>query len=162
MSRTIQLSQSKQAIVDDDDYALVAAYKWHAVKNGQNWYAHTKVPHPQQGGRVSFSMHRLILGLDFGDRREGDHVNGNGLDNRRANLRISTHSQNSKNRKNHKPGSSRFKGVSWHVHSRKWHAQIQCDGVKHTLGYFQDETDAAKAYDVAAKELHGAHARTNE
>lgn len=154
----VDLTQGLVAIVDDDDQELVSGRTWCANKAGKTFYAYTYVRHPTRGGTLLLAMHRLILGLEYGDRKEGDHINGDGLDNRRANLRIVTHAQN---RKNTRPitGQSRHKGVTFH--KGKWQAQIVSDDKYHYLGRFDDETEAAKAHDAAAIRLHGEFARLN-
>lgn len=95
-------------------------------------------------------MHRLILGASKG--QQGDHQNGNGLDNRRINLRLCTNSQNQMNRKKSSRYSSKYKGVTWNSHARKWQAQIKRQGVMHYLGLFVDELEAARAYNKDAQE----------
>ena len=91
-----------------------------------------------------------------------DHENGNGLDNRRTNLRIATTSQNNRNTALRSTNSSGYKGVSWNNENQRWKAQIQTDGTKTFLGYFDDLLDAAQAYNDAALEQHGEFARLNE
>jgi hypothetical protein len=105
-------------------------------------------------------LHRLLTGCAEG--MLVDHINGNGLDNRRANLRICTTAQNTANsRKTARVTSSRFKGVTWHKARRKWSAQIMVDGKHFGLGNFTDEVEAAKAYDAKARATWGEFARTN-
>lgn len=106
-------------------------------------------------------MHRLILGLDSRDTRLCDHKNGNGLDNRRANLRIATTSQNLANRGKTRRNTSGYKGVMWFKRKRKWYARIRVSGKSVHLGYFDDPIDAAKAYDDAALKHFGEFAKTN-
>lgn len=111
-------------------------------------------------------MHRLILGLAPG--QVGDHRNGNGLDNRRENLRMATYSQNNQNARPSSKKASPFKGVSIRCNrfggrykARPWAAEIHVDGRKIGLGSFPDEVSAAKAYDVAAREHFGEFAKLN-
>lgn len=155
----VPLTRGLVAIVDDDDGELVAAYTWCAATGRTTSYAETKVSHPW-GGKTTLRMHRLILGLEFGDRRHGDHINGNGLDNRRSNLRISTPHQNSVNRRGWSGTSSRYKGVSL-LPSGKWRAYISAGGKQLFLGNYATELEAAAAYDEAALDIHGNFARLN-
>ncbi len=107
-------------------------------------------------------MHRFILGLCDGQRC--DHKDNNGLNNQRSNLRIATAGQNQHNsgcRKYKGMRSSRFKGVHWAKNARKWLAQITANRKHYHLGLFENEEDAARAYDRKALELHGDFAKTN-
>lgn len=105
-------------------------------------------------------MHRLILGLPFGDRRHGDHIDGNGLNNRRSNLRIVTRRQNAMNRRGDDGSSSQYKGVYLYKNG-SWQSYIYAKGKRHHLGYFAEEVDAALAHDEAALQLHGPYAKFN-
>lgn len=117
------------------------------------------------GGRKNrkmFTLHRLILGLTD-PKIQGDHRDGNGLNNTRQNLRAATHSQNSWNSKRRSGGTSQYRGVSWDAERAKWIASISREdgkGRKH-LGRFDNETDAAHAYDTAASSRYGEFARAN-
>jgi hypothetical protein len=91
-----------------------------------------------------------------------DHENQDGLDNRRANLRIATRSQNNANQRRRKDNTSGYKGVVWHKRERRWQAQIQVEGKCLYLGGFDDPKDAAQAYNVAAFTHFGEFARLNE
>lgn len=155
--KTIPLTQGKVALVDDADYADLARYKWYATKKGGPWYA--KRNSPRTGGRHhAILLHRVLLDAPPG--LEVDHINGNGLDNRRANLRLATHAENQYNRR---PlgGTSRFKGVCWNREHGKWRAAIRTGGKDLYLGYYATEEDAARAYDAAALQYFGVFARLN-
>lgn len=151
----IPLTQGKVAIVDDADLPLVTQYKWHC-KHG---YAARST---YGNGRSTILMHRAILNAP--DGTEIDHIDGNKLNNRRANLRLCSHADNMKNKVSYKKRAenhSCFKGVHWKKATRKWMACIQLDGKRRHLGHFTDETEAALAYDTAARELFGEFARPN-
>lgn len=90
-----------------------------------------------------------------------DHINHNGLDNRKANLRIATFSENRRNSRKAKDTSSKYKGVSWHKNNKKWHAGININGRRKHLGSFDDEIQAAKAYDEVARKYHGEFSSLN-
>ena len=157
--KIISLSQGKVAKVDDGDFDWLNQWKWSAHKNRNTFYAVRAV---RVGLKQKFLfMHRLILGLDFGDKRQADHINMDGLDNRRENLRIVTASENRCNRGKTKANTSGYKGVSWHKQLKKWRADIQVNGKFKHLGLFYDPVEAARAYDLAAKRLHGDFATTN-
>lgn len=136
------------ALVDPDDRALVARYRWYELRRGHTTYA-------MANGRRWLSMHRLIIRAPKGI--EVDHVDGDGLNNRRYNLRLATRSQQLMNRRGW--GKSRFKGVC--PSGRKWQAYITKDHVDYRLGSFDTEEEAALAYDRAALQLHGEYARLN-
>ena len=154
--KTIPLTQGKIALVDDDDYPLLSKHKWHAKIRTRSSYARrTAYPYGRRNP-ITIMMHRVILGTARGE--EVDHINGDGLDNRRYNLRVGTHQQNMCNQRKTR-GTSRFKGVRWH--NNQWTAQIKHKGRQRYLGGYQRETDAACAYDNAAIELFGECARLN-
>lgn len=149
--KEIQLTQGKIALVDDEDFDLINSFHWrYAIINGKTYAQQIKCPSPQQ------LMHRLILGAIPG--QFVDHINGNGLDNRRSNLRFCTHMENMRNRKKSKNGTSQYKGV--YLEHGKWRARIMA-GFRKSLGLFTNEKEAAMAYDIAAKSLHGHFARLN-
>jgi hypothetical protein len=105
-------------------------------------------------------MHRLVIDVPPG--AFCDHINHNGLDNRRANLRIATHSQNVRHRRKFKtPSKSRYKGLTWSKQIQRWRVRIWADGRRLSLGFFENEIDAAKAYDAAARKYHGPFADLN-
>jgi hypothetical protein len=156
--RKIPLTQGKYAIVDPEDYKEFAKYKWYAKGCGRRFYAERWDSSGIKGKDVS--MHQAIMGAAEG--KVIDHINHNGLDNRKANLRFATAQQNTWNkRKKRGNSSSRYKGVSQAKGQKKWRAEIHCNGRKIHLGYFDDEKAAAMAYDAKAKELFGEYAVLN-
>ncbi len=157
--RRIPLTQRRYAIVDPADYTRLAEYKWHANRSRTTFYAQRKKWLPELKKEVTVRMHRHILNVP--DNLLVDHINGNGLDNRRANLRPATHSQNTCNIGKYQLSRSRYKGVTWHKARRRWNARIRSNRRTISLGYFDNELDAAKAYDVAAREHHRQFARPN-
>ena len=158
--KTIPLTKGKFAIVDDEDFDRINKHKWYAHKSRNNFYAEREVRLPG-GVRRTIKMHREILGLEYGDKRQCDHKNQNSLDNRRGNLRICTTAQNQQNQKPTINCSSIFKGVSFTKENGKYRALIQVNGRPKHLGYFVSEIEAALAYDVAAKRYYGEYASVN-
>lgn len=157
--KRIPLTQGKFAIVDDDMFDYLNQWKWHITRNHSNiFYARRNVKVNNEW--TGILMHRQILNLEPSDKRRTDHENHNGFDNRRCNIRICTQSQNIANSRPHK-GTSQYKGVCWFKRVKKWTAYIKCNNKKIHLGYFNNEIDAAKAYDIKAKELFGEFANTN-
>lgn len=159
MSTEIMLTRGQVAIVDDQD-AELSRHHWHATRHpDSSWYARRNVP--GQHGKMVL-LHREIAkraGLDI-DGKEVDHWDGNGLNNRRANLRVATRVQNAKNMPKPRRNKSGFKGVSFYARDGRWQAHIKADGVNHYLGRFDTPEEAAVAYEEAAKRLHGEFART--
>lgn len=149
----VELTKGKIALIDAESLGAVSRYAWQCSDEN---YARARV------GRKMISMHRLIL---LGENSEEnvlvDHINQNTLDNRKANLRRATRSNNQANRSKRKTKSSQYKGVSWHAQCKRWRAYISVDNKRKSLGLFVDEVEAAKAYDKAALELFGEFARPN-
>jgi len=154
----IPLTQGLYALVDGEDYGWLNQHKWCVTKpkTGHTYYA------MRVSSKKTIEMHWEILGLEKGDKQWSDHQNGNGLDNRRCNLRPCISSQNHQNQKPIRGGTSKYKGVSWHKNAGKWQAHIKYYGKSKNLGYFSSEIEAAKAYNRAAKELFGEFAWLNE
>jgi hypothetical protein len=164
ITATVELTQGYVAVIDVGDVARVAQQTWsaHVARRDdgsiKNVYAVTHIVGP--GGVDSLvRLHHYIL-----DAVEGvpvDHKDGNGLDNRRSNLRLATHSQNGCNRRAPKNNRSGYKGVSFESARGQWKAKICSGGKQRHLGLFPTAEDAARAYDSAAIELHGEFAHLN-
>ena len=144
--KTIPLTRGYTAIVDDADFELLSRYKWRATvitPRNKVIYARGSVRQNVRQNK-SFFMHRKIVGATKGQLV--DHINRNGLDNRRCNLRFVTDSQNKYNCGKTKSNTSGFKGVVWHRKARKWQAQINVDKRTKYLGLFSNMSDAVAAY----------------
>lgn len=153
--KEIPLTQGKVAIIDDADYEAVSKYIWYAdirtKKRAENCYART--------GRNSHTimMHRLITGAPKG--MDVDHINRNGLDNRRSNLRVCSRSNNNANTGPQRNNKFGYKGV-W-AKKNKYRSCIHANNKTIHLGYFDTPEEAARAYDAKAKEIFGEFALLN-
>jgi hypothetical protein len=152
-SLRLPLSQGQFAILDSADYDRAIRHCWHAFQIHRTWYAATSI------SRKRVYLHRFVMQPEKG--MEVDHINGDGLDNRRCNLRIVSHKQNLRNQRLHVGSTSGFKGVSWDKERRRWAAHIKYDGKKRFLGRFACREDAARAYNVRAAEVFGDQAALN-
>jgi hypothetical protein len=153
MTVHLELAQGIQVLIDDQDVDLVAKYTWHHAKPQRNTTYAIRWLRSPDGRWTTQRMHTLITGWAL-----VDHRNGNGLDNRRSNLRAATSSQNQHNSLSRR-GTSIYKGVSWHI--GRWAAEIMVQRQKVRLGRFRDEVAAALAYDAAAREYVGEYAALN-
>ncbi len=156
--KTIQLTRGKFTIVDDSDFELVNKFTWHANKSN-GWYAKTFINN--NGKFVTLQMHRLILGCP--EDMQIDHINGDGLDNRRENLRLCNNTQNHQNRHSVLSASG-YKGVYFRKYGKrgKYNARIYYNGKSIWLGSFDSPVDAAVAYDNAALKYFREFACTNK
>jgi len=155
-AKLISLTQGEFVIVDEDDYELVSRFKWQLDKRKHQKYAKCKVYMGIINGKqieARIYMHRLIMrppkGLDI------DHINHNGLDNRKNNLRICTRSQNLRNKINGWGKYSKFLGVSKIVtgkRKKRWVADITIENKLKRIGYFYTEIEASKAFEAFKKE----------
>ena len=155
--KKIPLTQGKFALVDDEDFEMVNRFKWYAVKGRHTFYAIHGIP-TVDGKHRQIKMHRLLLNTPLG--MHTDHKNGNGLDNRRGNIRTCTPCENKRNSRKQINNTTGFKGVCIH-HGKYIVAAIKHRGRRIHLGTFSSIRSAARAYDVAAQKLHGEFARLN-
>lgn len=153
--REIPLTQGKVALIDDEDYDRVSRFKWGAVESGGIFYA-TRTEQ-KAGRKTTTRMHRFILSANAGDAV--DHRDGDGLNNQKANLRLATALQNSRNQRRRADNRSGFKGVK--ANGTKWMARIRTKGDRIFIGNFSTKEDAARAYDAVARVLFGEFARLN-
>lgn len=138
--KEIKLSQGLVTLVDDEDYEELNQHTWYAQKKGKTFYA---VRHSYLKGKDNrIYMHRVLLNNN--SKLHTDHINGDGLDNQKANLRVITTRQNLQNI--HTKKSSQYAGVSWSKRDKKWQAQIRIKGVVKHLGYFTNELEAHSIY----------------
>ena len=153
----VELTQNKKAIVDDKDFEWLSQWKWFY----HNGYAERSInfgKHPNGKQNIKqIKMHRLIMGDDI---PMVDHINGDGLDNRRCNLRLATSTTNQQNRRVHY--NKKFKGVNWHKRIGMWQVSIRVDKQLKHIGYFDDEIMAASKYNDFAKRYFGEFARLND
>jgi hypothetical protein len=159
----VPLTQGYEAIIDAADVHLVEGVSWHAAvvrrRDKSVWRVYAQWRgRGKNGCSSSVYLHRVIAGTP--DHMMTDHVNGNGLDNRRANLRHATNADNQHNSKKANNNTSGIKGVYWEKTRGKWRAQIKVSGRRWQLGYFTNIEDAAAAYAEASARLHGDFGRT--
>ncbi len=159
--RQIPLSKGYVAVVDEEDYERLAELPWYAHETRWGTYAFRSLPVSEGAAKRNVSMHREVIGLPAAC--EGgplvDHINGDTLDNRRENLRACDTTQNAANMKPHR--GRRFKGVAWHKASKRWRAYLRTGYRQVSLGYFDTQDEAARAYDRAAFREWGEFARLN-
>lgn len=159
-TREIPLTQGKFSIVDAKDFDWLSQYKWQYHKNRNNGQEYVRVSIQRNGKMTRIYMHRLILDAYAGQKV--DHRDGNGLNNKRSNLRLCTSLQNSRNMKIRKDNTSGYKGVIWHKHSKKWQANIKTAQGDLYLGVYDSKIEAASAYNIAARKYFGEFARLND
>jgi len=155
--KKMELSQNKMALVDDMDYEWLSQWKWSYKKGRHTGYA-VRCNSKDENKTSTVYMHREIALRTFGEINDNlvDHLDGNGINNQRCNLRITSLSNNNQNRtiKNHL-------GICFHERAGKWQAKISKDNKAYHLGLFDSEKEALRAYDEKARELYGFHAKTN-
>lgn len=151
--KTIPLTQGMVTLVDDADFARLAQFKWYARKNYKKFYA------ARWDGTRVVMMHRLLLGLTD-PQIQGDHRDGNSLNNQRYNLRPATSAQNGQNQSVHVNNTSGVRGVSYAKTRGKWQAHIDAHGKHRNLGRFDTFEDAKQARLAAEIKYHGQFSAT--
>lgn len=155
--KQIPITRGHHAIIDDEDFERLSSFKWyaHESKKSKSIYCFRKRNH------ILLLMHREILGLT--NRNDiVDHIDGNGLNNQKSNLRICTHRENLRNSKLSSKNTTGFKGVYYHKPTNKFMAYIRLNYKLHYLGLYKTSEEAAKARNLKAKELHGEFAYLNK
>lgn len=153
---SIKLNQGYTAVVDDQDYDMVIKHKWFVTDvNRSVQYARTIIV-----GKTVL-MHRLIMGLVDTPEIIVDHRNRCGLDNRRENLRICSHSENAANTRSKSGSKSGYKGIHPYGNTGGWRAAVSKEGKKVWSGVFDTEFEAALAYDAVARKVFGEFANLN-
>lgn len=152
----IPLTQGKEAVIDTADVHLVEGVSWCAEKATDTFYA-VRIARVS-GKKCHFRLHRVIMGVS--DEVIIDHEDGNGLNCRRYNLRLATHTENMRNSRRRRDNTSGVKGVTFDRWTNRWQAKISVDGKTVHLGRFHRPEDAAEAYATASRTHHGRFGRT--
>ena len=164
--KEIKLTKGKVALVDDEDFEYLNQWKWYCQENR---YKHDTLYYAVRSKTINkhrclIMMHRVIM--ETSNELEVDHIDHNGLNNQKSNLRNCTHSQNHMNKVS--KGKSRYLGVCFYIQKRKLRgdrllirANIVINKKFISLGYFKTEKAAARAYDRCAKKYHGEYANLN-
>lgn len=160
--KEIQLTQGKVTMVDDEDYDELMKFKWYAYKSkGRYRTIFYAGRNKRKSDTIKFcAMHIIIMG-DMPDGYFVDHIDGDGLNNQRHNLRLATKSQNGCNCNSTPNTSSKFKGVSLYSNCHLFSSELTLNRIKIKIGYFKNELEAAIAYDFVALKYHGEFAKTN-
>lgn len=156
MSKEIQLTQGYIALIDDEDFERINRFTWCAAKSNENYYAIRK--NYNESGTIR--MHRVILNIND-TKIKIDHIDNNSLNNQKSNLRIASNSENKRNQIKHKITSSKYKGVHFRKDNKKWRAGVRLNDQQINLGQFNNEIDAALAYNTAAIKYFGEFAKIN-
>lgn len=153
----VPLTKGYEAVIDAADVELVASRRWFANVSTWSGSATVRVYAAATIRNTTVSMHKLLL-IDAG-KMQVDHIDGDGLNNRRSNLRLVSTAQNQWNQRRHSDNTSGVKGVHRSSRDKKWCAQIRVSNKVHSLGHFDTLEAAAAAYAEASKRLHGEFGR---
>lgn len=154
----LRLQNGFTTLIDAEDYDRISKYSWYARQDGNVWYVQCNYTN-QLGKRTTFRLHREILNAPQGI--SVDHIDGNGLNNVKENLRLCTHAENHGNRRVQVNNTTGYKGVTFNKKYNKWKSRIHYRGKRYELGEFRSAEEAALAYNSKAIELFGNFARLN-
>lgn len=147
----------KIILIDDEDYELFCSHNWHFVKGRNTFYLYTNIIKDKK--RKTVALHQIILTCP--KDMCIDHIDRNGLNNQRSNLRVCNRSENQCNQFKRKNTSSQYRGVSWNKYQQRWECYINKDQKRTFIGKFKSEVEAARKWDEYAKKIHGEFARLN-
>ena len=150
-----------ECLIDKKDYEKIKQFKINATNLGKTRNYRAVFYNGRDNDKRTIQVSRFLIGVNV-KGTQVDHINGNPLDNRRANLRICTNTTNNWNKEKTKANTSGYKGVNWAKAAHKWEACIKANGIKHYLGLFTDKKEAAQKYNEAALKYHGKYAKLNE
>ena len=153
--KKIPLTRGLFATVDDDDYDALMKQKWRAVASNHTFYA---LGSTSRKDSPEYRQHALFMHRVVNKTPEGfytDHINGDGLDNRKCNLRTCSPQENNRNRRAKKGSKSKFKGIVWRPKIKRWEAKAVIDKKYYYLGSFVNEIDAANAYNEFVRNNFG-------
>lgn len=157
--KKIKLTKGKFALIDDEDFELISQYRWHVAKNTNTYYAHVTI---RNKIKTTLTMHRLIMDDYFDiESKQIDHINGNGLDNRKSNLRLCNNTQNQQNRKKNK-NKKLPKGIDQDNRRKtKYRARIRVAGILKYLGEFNTIEEAKNVYQKVSIRYFGEFSRND-
>lgn len=160
--KKLELTKGKVALVDDEDFYWLSQFNWFAIQIGETWYAKRSKKKGILRNAVSYEiyLHRVVMQL-HDKTKVVDHMNHNGLDCQKSNLRICSKTENDWHSRGLLNSSSIYKGVSWSKNKDKWQVSLKCEKEKIFIGYFDNEIEAAKAYDTIAAKYFGEFAHLN-
>lgn len=147
----------KEVLIDDEDWERIKKYRWFIWKHHNKFYVMSTIYNKITKETKNFSLHRLIM--NFPKNMQINHIDGNGLNNQKNNLRVCTQAENLRNSKKSKNNTSGYKGVSYNKYAKKYDARIMIDHKQIFLGNFKTLELAYVAYCKASKKYHGKFGR---
>lgn len=157
--KEIALTKGQFALVDDADFEWLSQWKWRAFWDWhtKSYYARSSEKGKTHKTRRELRMHRLILGLEPGDKRHGDHIDGNTLNNQRSNLRIANVCQSNQNRRTPKSNTSGHKHVGWNLGA--WRVCMRVNGITTKAERYKSKEDAIARANELRNQLQGEFVR---